>query len=263
MNNITFHKSIDQKTALENAGKFLFNLIKKPADVTQNSKGNDDKILLLYSGGSALGILNFLVNKDIENNISNLKNVTFCVLDERYDRDEGINNFCQFKNTELYKLITSRSFGNTISGNFIDSYPKEGETIEDLRDRMEQGIRKWIEENPTGKIIITQGIGPDSHTAGVFPMPEDSKSFDNIFFNKENYLVGYDVSTKNKYRYRITVTLRFLEEKVDHSILFICGKEKGIALKNSLNKNSKINEFPSAIVQKMKSVDIFTDIDFI
>lgn len=183
----------------------------------------DVPILLMVSGGSSISLLD---------NIKLADNITLTVLDERYE-DES--NFAQVSH------LTNR---------LIDPGAVGGESLEETATRFENNIKEWRENNPSGKIIITQGMGGDGHTAGIFPS----------FKETDKWVVGYEVNT-NQFPKRITVTPSFLINEVDTSIVYISGESKKEALEKVLDESGSLSETPARIIREMKDATIFTDID--
>ena len=191
-------------------------------------------ILLLFSGGSALNIVRFL-------QISASSSLTIGVLDERWSSDTKTNNFAQ-----LQTLLT------TSSAEYIDTRPQAHESLEDLATRFGVALWGWRQLNPEGKIIITQGIGPDGHTAGIIP-PVNLTQF------SHQWVVGYRLDpSQNPHTNRITTSFNFLKE-VDHSLFYAVGAEKKTPLEHALRPNMSLRLCPAAIIQEMQDVAIFTD----
>ncbi|MFA6016712.1 MAG: 6-phosphogluconolactonase [Patescibacteria group bacterium] len=209
-------------------------------------KNKNSKILLLLSGGSAFSLLS--LNKKCLNS-----NVTVGMLDERYSDDPQINNFFQLSLTSFFAIAKKSGC------KFIDTKVNEKESIQDLAFRFEKQLRLWKDRNPNGKIIITQGMGSDGHTAGIMPYPENKRLFDKLFETEDKWVVDYDAGKKNSYPLRITTTIPFIK-LIDISIMYVVGKEKANVLKKALSENISHNIFPIAVVKEMKSVFLFTDV---
>lgn len=116
------------------------------------------------------------------------------------------------------------------------------------------------------------GIGKDCHTAGLIPGFEKS-------WNINDYVVGYKLdsnhgqnsaaaefcqqkSVKNsigRINKRITLT-PFALKQLDYALVGVVGEEKREALKNALNPDNreKLDQYPAAIIQKIKKVDVIT-----
>lgn len=197
-------------------------------------------VLLLVSGGSAFQILD-----TIDSSILG-KRITIGVLDERYSLDPEINNFLHFTKTKFYTHAKKNGCS------FIDTHVHNGETLEAVANRFDNELKKWKTINPKGIILITQGVGPDGHTAGIFPGI--------IFENTNKWVIGYDIGKRNQYPLRITTTPYFLTDMVDYSIVFVTGENKKKVLQKVLDPESIAIEVPAAIIQKMKNVEVFTDI---
>lgn len=223
-------------------------LTKKASGYLEELCSSEDvPLLLLVSGGSALDVLN-----DVS--LTNTSHITIGMLDERYSPDSFNNNFLQLQKTALYT--------NAMSGGatFIDTSSQTNKTMDDLVFIMENTIKNWKRDNPTGKVCIVQGIGGDGHTAGIMPFPEDEALFEKLFEDPSILVVGYDAKNKNPIPLRITVTLTFLREMVDEAILYVVGDSKSEILKKVLAVEGSVAEMPAKVVKEMKSVTLFTDI---
>lgn len=226
--------------------------VKKHAAEALNALLQDYKekpILLMVSAGSAMGLLDFVDTESLG------KNVTITVLDERFSVDPKVNNFAQFTQTKFYEKIKERG-----GANILDTRPQDSETLEKFAKRFESFLLDWSKEYREGKVIITQGIGADGHTAGIMPYPENPELFKKLFEDPKLWVVGYDASEKNPYPLRVTVTLTFLREKVDHSLVYVVGENKREVLKRVLAKEGSLWETPVRIIHEMKEVKIFTNI---
>lgn len=223
-------------------------LLSKAAGILNKYFVQKKSVLFLSSGGSALNILSLLDSSALG------PHITIGVLDERYSFDATINSFAQIRDNPFYTLAKNKGCL------FFDSRPKDTETLEQLAFRFDQFLQTWRKNNPEGVIIITQGIGPDSHTSGIFPYPGDSQTFKQLFDDKEKWVIGYDVGKKNKYPHRVTTTVAFLKDQVDISIFYATGRDKKEALLHALTQRSKVHEVPAAVIHQMKDVRVLTDI---
>lgn len=212
-------------------------------------------ILLLLSGGSVLSLYTTGL-------LGLSSRVTLGVLDERYSQDPKVNNFQIISHTKLFKKAKKAGC------NFIDTSVKKDESIQQLTARFEEELRQWKKNYPDGIVIATQGMGPDGHTAGMMPYPEDRVLFDEQFENGDQWVVGYDAKNKNPYPMRVTTTIPFLREAVDVSIFYAAPpkksderKRKIPILKKILSKqNMPLHKYPASIIRHMKNVHLFTDI---
>lgn len=217
----------------ENLNKLLLDHVKQP-------------MLLLLSGGSAFNILDYTGTAALSSNL------TISVLDERFSEDSGINNFFQLQKTDFYKDAFEKEC------NFFGTMPRPNETKEDLAKRWEKNLKNWRTENPDGLIIATLGMGPDGHTAGIFPYPENQKKF-NELFNGSDWIASYNADDKNKYPNRVTTTLTFLKT-LDIGLAYVCGADKKEKLSAVISKTGKLNELPALIWQEIKNLKMFTDL---
>lgn len=186
--------------------------------------------MFLVSGGSPLEILDYL-----RMGFPDL--MTVSVTDDRFSDDPKINNF-----TQIMKLNARH---------WIDTRPIAGETVEDAGRRFDGALKVWRGNNPTGKIVITQGIGLDGHTVGIMP----GYSFE----DPDVWAVGYDCGNKNNYPLRVTTTMPFLR-MVDDSVLFVCGEDKKKPLTATLSARGPLAEIPARIIHEMKHCLLFTDL---
>ena len=226
-------------------------VIRKAKESLNNelAKSKGLPVLLLLSGGSSLNLLSDL-NQELFGS-----HLTIGVLDERYSKEPNINNFAQLQKTSFYQETLKKE------ALFIDTKVGERETLEGLAQRFEATLRNWKKANPQGKVITTQGIGADGHTAGIMPYPENPKLFKSLFENKEKWVVGYDATlSKNQYPLRVTTTFPFLRSIIDVTIVYITGEEKKAALQRVMSENSSLAETPARIIKEMKNVKLFSDI---
>lgn len=228
----------DKKLALSGASERLNSLLEKYSS---------QPILLLLSGGSCHELVEEIDTKYIS------KNTTISVLDERYSKDPKENNFAQIASTNFYKKIKNIC-------KFIDTRVKSGETLQELAQRFEDGLRGWRTTHPQGKIIATMGIGRDGHTAGIMCYPDDPELFTKLFVDTDKWVVGYDAKHRNVYPLRVTTTIPFLVSIVDYSTVFVVGEEKKDAMKKLFNNKLTISTVPSKVIYQLKDVQLFTDI---
>lgn len=206
-------------------------------------------VLFLASGGSALKLLDNLEDQMIRRHATNL---TLGVLDERYSEDPQINNFCQLMKTRLYQTAVE---AGAIA---IDTRIHSNESATDLAHRWETTLKTWRQSHSTGQIIITQGIGPDGHTAGMMPFPENAQFFTELFNQPDKWVTSYDAGQKNPYPLRITTTTVFLLQ-VDASICVATGSEKKAALELLMADEGNLATTPARILRELPAAWLFTD----
>lgn len=217
---------------------------------TTLKKLHEDKkpFLLLVSGGSAFDLFPHI---DLAS-FSNL--VTIGVLDERYSPDPTINNMAQFKATSFY--ASAKDQGT----HFIDTTVQNEETQEQLAKRFDQELVSWKKNNSNGVIIATVGIGPDGHTSGVLPFPENPSLFSELFENPDKLVAAYDADGKNPYRYRATTTNTFLRNYIDYAFVYAVGANKKEALTRLVAETGDLPTTPARVLLEMKDVALFTDV---
>lgn len=220
-----------------------------PAEVAGNALTSVLKsskpVLFLSSGGSSLSILAH-INTDLLD-----ESVTIGVLDERYSRDPSVNN---------YQQVLKTSFGQAAQetgSSFINSKPNPKENMVSFADRFESSIKRWIKNNPNGKVVATAGIGTDGHLAGIMPSKK-KQVFSNRFQDNEivkAYEVTPDVSEQTK---RVTTTITFFRKYLDKVIVYAVGESKCPILDKLINENVPLHEMPSQVLRETGG-DIFTD----
>jgi len=208
-----------------------------------DAKKGGRKVLFLSSGGSSLAILDFIADDILGDYL------TIGVLDERYDREEKNNNFVQLSRTDFYGKALKSGCA------FIDTGVRPGQTQKALADYFEGKLREWRKNNPDGVIIATIGIGPDGHTSGIMPFPEDEKRFDALF-NGERWVVAYDATGKTPYPERVTTTNTFLK-LINRAFVFATGREKAEAFRR-MQEDRPVSEVPAAILKELRG-DMYID----
>lgn len=211
-------------------------------------QSDDGPALLLFSGGSALSIVDAIDPGLLG------PHITIAVLDERVGVDEADLNFYMLKQTLFFEHVLQHGV------NVISPGSKLNETVEAQAARMERALRAWRQEHADGVIIITQGVGSDGHTAGIMPYPDDMAQFDTLFNQPHQWVVGYNSFDKNEFPERVTVTVPFLIEQVDHSVVFVVGEHKQGVLERVMDTQGLLNKLPAGVIHQMKDVTIFTDI---
>lgn len=228
------------KNPQRHAGQALEQLIKQ---------NNDNHILLLLSGGSALTLLQYISSNVLTSDI------TISVLDERYTKTISATNFGKLQKTEFYTRARAKNC------TFISSLIENNESMEAVTLRLEQAFKDVYRNYPQTVTITTQGIGSDGHTAGIFPLPADKETFKNLFQNPNHTHIGYTVPYNLEVNQRITVNLDFLQEYVDHSVVFAVGEEKQHALETTMKTEKDLHMVPARVLHTMQSVQLFTSLE--
>lgn len=232
------HSSATGDGALAEAGKVVSEYLERFAS---------EPVLLLASGGSALRIFSHIKWS------TDTSHITLTVLDERYSTDEKINNFAQLAALPFFAGFVASG------GKTIDTRVREGESLQQLTQRFDGAMRQWKSQYPYGKVIAIQGMGPDGHTSGIMPYPEDANTFHQIFEDASVWVAGVDVGAKNPYPLRVTTTMTFLREVVDVAIAYIVGSDKRDALERLLTQETPLFVAPVEVLKSMKNVVIITD----
>jgi 6-phosphogluconolactonase/glucosamine-6-phosphate isomerase/deaminase len=200
--------------------------------LTQLLKENETRdILLFFSGGSALAIVDHIHPKLLS------KRHTITTLDERYTFDEKESNFSKLSNSILFKSASAQG------AIFIDPRPHKGELLENTARRFDVELKQWHTNHPNGVVIATFGVGPDGHTSGILPMPEDPATFKKLFMNEKTWITGYRTTPeKNPHTDRITTTLSYLLNHITYAIVYAIGKPKKEILRKALTSEETYAE---------------------
>ncbi|MCC2630255.1 MAG: Glucosamine-6-phosphate isomerase/6-phosphogluconolactonase [Candidatus Paceibacter sp.] len=238
MKNVTVIVEKDADELKKKAGEALDSLVRE---------ANGKPLLFLLSGGSSLELLDYIKDTSME------AGMTFGMLDDRYSTDPEINSYHIVSRSAFYLRALRRG------AVFLDSSVFELESLETYATRYESYIKKWLKLHPNGIIRATVGIGPDGHTSGVLPHPEDKEKFEKLF-NAEKLIVGYDVGNKNPHRFRMTSTFTFMK-KFDKVLTYMKGENKKEALQRVLAEEGDLAATPGRIIRELKDVQLFTDVE--
>jgi len=207
-------------------------------------KSQGKEMLFLSSGGSSLAMLEHI-------NVSYFgSQSTITVLDERYSTDPTINNFSQLMKTNFYEKVLRNG------SRFIDTRPKDNGSMENTAMRFEKELRDWMKKGD-GIIIATIGVGPDAHTAGIMPYPEDKKLFE-ASFEGEQLVKGYNAGNKSPYPLRITVTMPFMR-KINFAVSIIRGSDKKEAVSRLKSEKGSLHESPCRIIRELPHAEVFIE----
>jgi 6-phosphogluconolactonase/glucosamine-6-phosphate isomerase/deaminase len=180
------------------------------------------------------------------------KHITITALDERVSSDPAVNNFSQIVETEFYKKAEQKGI------DYIDTRLHRTTSLRKFAGKFERGLRAWRKKHPKGKIMCTQGIGEDGHTAGILAYPENPRRFQRLFERQNQWVVGYNAAKeKSEYAKRVTVTLPFLRKEVDCSVAYAVGSKKRKAVRRVSAKRGSLAKTPARILHEMKNTTLF------
>lgn len=203
-------------------------------------------VLFLTSGGSAMRVLDLV-------DVSDARQVTLSVLDERYSRDADVNNYLLLAQTDFYSDMVEKG------AHVIKTVPDVDEELEAFGDRMERQLRNWRLAHKNGIIIATIGMGADGHTVGIFPYPDMPDMFKDSFLS-EQWVYAYSAVDKNEYEDRATTTMTFLKKELTHAVAVIHGEQKQEALVRAMEGEGTLAETPARILQAIDDVYLYTDL---
>jgi len=203
----------------------------------------DRPVLLLLSGGSALGVLDVVPASVLG------KHLTVAMLDERWSEDPQINNFAQLRTTDFYKRAVAAGVS------FFDSRPRLGEPAVALASRYEDFLRAWYMSHSGGVTVATLGMGVDGHTAGIFP------GYVAALDRAGTWVAAYTLSlTTNPYSDRVTVTPHFLITQITHAVAYVVGLDKRPVLATlTSNPDTDPELLPAVLWHQVSNLVVVTD----
>ncbi len=232
---LTFYQP-DPDSALAEAGEALNALLKNH---------QKQPVLLLLSGGSAFGLLEYVGAAALG------ENLTISMLDERFSNDSAVNNFLQLQKLQFY--VDAQEAG----ASFFGTAPRPGESSGQLARRWENNLQSWRRDNPDGLIFATLGMGADGHTAGIFPQT-DSTAFKRDFYGP-NWIFSYNAGGQNPYPERITATITLLRQ-ISQALAFVGGQIKHDNLAAAIKGEGQTRLLPALAWHEIPTVKLFTDI---
>lgn len=218
-------------------------------DKLREYRDDGTRILLLLSGGSALKLLGEGFDYGVLGS-----HVTIGVLDERYTRNEEFSNYAQ-----LVKLGFIGKAMEAGCQDVIDTRVKDEETIEELRTGYEIALHRWVENNPSGKIVATIGMGEDGHTAGIIPSGVDFA--EKFKVTNQRWVETLSVPTQPEgAKERVTTTFNFLA-MIAYGVMVVTGNGKSPALQRFANEEGSLMLTPARIWRQIDGcVKCYTDI---
>ncbi|MCA9354624.1 MAG: 6-phosphogluconolactonase [Candidatus Kaiserbacteria bacterium] len=171
----------------------------------------------------------------------------FMMGDERGSREPEINNTLQ---------LLARHPNHPVSHMLLETIPEENESLEDFAARIEKTFLQKISQLQNPKIFMILGMGPDGHTAGIFPLPEEV--FQEIYRPDSTYVpVHVEGLTIDS---RASLTPSWILDHVDQVLGFIVGESKAEMLESLVTESKKLHERPAELLKLHKDAHIYTDL---
>lgn len=218
----------------------------------EEQKSKNSPVLILTTGG-LISSLDCIDSKELGEWMS------IGVSEEKFTLDPEVNNFIRITKTNFYREAIKN--GCHFMGSTPNHYEIGLSKIDGVRkfsERLEHEIRNWREMHGRGKIAVLLQLTQDGHVAGIFPSWSDKKEFKDLFEGNSWY-VGYDIGSRNSFRYRATVTNTFLKREVDFCLVCAIGPSVKNSLTRLLKERGDLTDFPLGIIRDMKEVMLFTD----
>lgn len=201
--------------------------------------------LVLLSGGSALPVYDTLAPR-LREAAPDGAGWLFGMVDERYDAEA--NTYLELKTNHQAFLAALDAVG----AGFADTSPVEPDQYR-MAERYHGVLSRQLEQvrQGQGKVIILLGMGPDGHTAGMMPYPENPEEFHRLFIDTDRLVVGYDASGRNPYARRFTATVPLLRQ-ADRLYAYVTGAAKQEKLQEALNGTAEPAVLPAVLLGQLR-----------
>ncbi len=196
----------------------------------------------LLSGGSALDIIEHITDLDKFE-----CRTIFMMGDERGSRDAKINNSLQ---------LVNRYPDSYVAKNLILTVPEARENLENFASRISQIFSVEISTLKNPKILQVLGVGPDGHTAGIFPLPKETFT---AIYDRDDldivpvHLEGLRIDS------RASFTPNWILSKPDELIVYVTGETKKMVLESLIHETKEIHERPAELVKRHRGTTVYTD----
>lgn len=202
----------------------------------------DEPVLLLLSGGSALGVLEHIATE----HFSSLVHVG--LTDERFtDHVEG-STFVRIEKTLFYTQAIAKGV------QFINSKKERSESHKSFCARLQTCISVIEQDTANIRTLGLFGIGEDGHTASIFP--GEQITFATLYESEDFYV---PVTTVDTYPQRISITIPAIE-KLDEVVIYATGKNKCENILTQIqNKQLEPNQLPATVLTKHQNCTLYTD----
>ena len=201
----------------------------------------DREAICIISGGSALDVFAELPEDDLVRTI-------FMLGDERWSRAPGSNNYVQY---------AARFTDHPLLPQLVDTSVAPDESHRAYAERLARTFKQLQHERPHALIIALLGIGSDGHTAGIFPMNE--QSFIETYEADVPY-VPINVEGLSE-PFRASLTPSEIERSAA-IVAYATGSEKHDVLTELHVTKRSLHEQPAQLIARHANADLFTDQSF-
>jgi 6-phosphogluconolactonase/glucosamine-6-phosphate isomerase/deaminase len=185
------------------------------------------------------------------------RNITFSPSFERYGVSEDLLNARTIQKTKFWEKIVRRNC------DFFDTGDLNKLTFSKAQRIFNIFIRKWLDENQNGIIMIIINMKGDGTVAGIKPTKMSSTIFEKLFCSSNTYGVGYERHIEYNPEKIITVTFELLQ-KCNFVYILVTGEANKDALQKLMLKKQveDLSFFPIYYLRSIKNHNLiyFSDI---
>ena len=199
--------------------------------IRQKTSKGETFTIALSGGSSPVRFYELLVEEEID-----WAKVKIFLVDERKVSDNHLHSNYRMINTALLSKIDIPEMN-------IFSFKTEIDSVSECALEYEERVRKVFADNYPVFDLVVLGVGPDGHTASLFPGEQHTGKTESIFISA-NAPKQFDVSE------RLTMTLSTIN-RADRRIFVISGKGKGKMVQRVLINDKTI---PAGLINSKSTI---------
>ena len=199
--------------------------------IRQNTDRGEVFTIALSGGSSPVRFYELLAKEKIDWSLVNI----FLVDERKVDADHDNSNYRMINNALLSKIV--------IPETNVFSFKTEINSVSECAANYEKRVRKSFTDGYPVFNLIILGLGPDGHTASLFP-GEDHTLEQNRIFIQTTAPVQFDIPE------RLTMTLALIN-RADKRIFVISGKGKNGMVQRVLDEDPSI---PAGLINSNSTI---------
>lgn len=199
--------------------------------IRQNTSRGEVFTIALSGGSSPVRFYELLAEEQVDWSLVNI----FLVDERKVDADHEYSNYRMIKKALLSKI--------DIPGTNVFSFKTEINSVSECAANYEKRVRKSFADRYPVFDLIVLGVGPDGHTASLFPGEDHMIEQESIFI-QTTAPVQFDIPE------RLTMTLALINRAYKR-IFVISGKGKDGMVQRVLNEDSTI---PAGLINSNSTI---------